>query len=80
MKTYSIMKTQHNLAGVLREVAAGYEVGITRRNKLVAKILPVEEDQRVDFPDFEERARGIWKGKWKGSSTDDLIDITRGSR
>ena len=37
MKTFSIMETQHNLALVLREVAAGHEVGITRHKKLVAR-------------------------------------------
>jgi len=33
MKTFSIMEVQHNFSRVLREVAAGHDVGITRRKK-----------------------------------------------
>lgn len=79
-KTYSIMESQHNLSRVLREVSAGYEVGITRRKKLVARILPAVDDDRVEFPDFEARVRRIWGRRWKGRSSDRLLDESRGER
>ena len=79
-KTYSIMESQHNLAQVVREVEAGYEVAITRRKKLVARLLPPEEDDRVEFPDFAARATRIWGEHWQGSSTDELLDEGRGQR
>jgi antitoxin (DNA-binding transcriptional repressor) of toxin-antitoxin stability system len=80
VKTFSIMETQHNLARVLREVAAGHEVGITRRKKLVARLLPPAEQVAVEFPDFVARARSVWKHGWTGASSADLLDLTRGDR
>lgn len=80
MKTFSIMETQHNLSRVLREVAAGHEVGITRRNKLVARLLPPAEQMPVEFPDFVARARTVWKNGWTGASSAELVDQTRGDR
>lgn len=79
-KTYSIMQSQHNLAQVLREVEAGYEVGITRRKQLVARVVPPEDDDRVAFPDFAARARGVWGDGWQGHSSDELVDQGRGER
>ena len=79
-KIYSIMQSQHNLAQVLREVEPGYEVGITRRKKLVARLLPPEENDRVEFPDSAARARRVWGETWQGSSSDALVDEGRGER
>jgi antitoxin (DNA-binding transcriptional repressor) of toxin-antitoxin stability system len=61
MKTFSIMETQHNLARVLREVAAGHEVGITRHKKLVARLLPPAVPAAIELPDFVARARSVWR-------------------
>jgi prevent-host-death family protein len=80
MKTYSIMEAQHNLSRVLREVAAGHEVGITRRKKLVARLLPPAEEPVVEWPDFVSRSRGVWEDGWKGASSDALVDESRGTR
>ncbi len=80
MKTFSIMETQHNLAKVLREVEAGYEVGITRRKKLVARLVPVASEAPPVFPDFHARAVETWGESWSGDSTDDLIRESRGDR
>ncbi|MEW6752108.1 MAG: type II toxin-antitoxin system prevent-host-death family antitoxin [Candidatus Latescibacterota bacterium] len=79
-RSYSIMQSQHNLAQVVREVEAGYEVQITRRKRPVARLVPPEEDDRVEFPDFAARARRIWGGRWQGRSTDELVDEQRGAR
>jgi len=80
MKMFSIMETQHNLARVLREVEAGHEVGITRRNKLVARLLPVAEPDGVEWPDFLARARDIWGEEWTGTRSAALLDESRGDR
>jgi len=79
-KTYSIMESQHNLAHVLREVAAGYEIQITRRKVPVARVLPIDDQEKVIFPDFSTRAQGVWQGAWSGQSSDALLDESRGSR
>jgi antitoxin (DNA-binding transcriptional repressor) of toxin-antitoxin stability system len=80
MKTFTIMETQHNLAKVLREIEAGREVQITRRRKVVARLLPPESPPEVQFPAFVARARGIWGENWKGLTSDELLDESRGSR
>lgn len=79
-KSYSIMATQHNLAQVVREVEAGYEVDITRRKKPVARLLPAEEDDEVQLPDFAARAHAIWGDAWQGRGTQALVDEGRGER
>lgn len=78
MKTFSIMETQHNLSRVLAVVEGGHSVGITRRNKLVARILPPEDS--AELPDFVSRTRKIWGDQWQGASSDALIDEGRGVR
>jgi antitoxin (DNA-binding transcriptional repressor) of toxin-antitoxin stability system len=78
MKQFSIMETQHNLSKVLREVEAGEEVQITRRKKVVARLLPPLKSEEIRFPDFATRARRTWGGRWKGASSDKLLDESRG--
>jgi prevent-host-death family protein len=80
MKTFSIMEAQHNLSRVLREVAAGHEVGITRRKKLVARLVPPEDELEMEWPDFMTRAAEVWGGSWRGSSSDALLEEGRAER
>lgn len=80
MKTFSIMEAQHNLSRVLREVAAGHEVGITRRKKLVARLVPPEDEPAVEWPDFMTRAAEVWADGWRGSSSDELLEEGRAER
>lgn len=74
------METQHNLSKVLREVEAGHEVQITRRKKVVARLLPPRDSEAVEFPDFAGRADRVWGGKWQGASSNELLDESRGDR
>lgn len=55
---------------------AGEMIGITRRKKLVAKIVPVDEPA-PELPDFVGRARKIWTGGWEGTSSEKLLSETR---
>jgi prevent-host-death family protein len=80
MKTVSIMEAQHNLSRVLKLVESGHEVGITRRKKVVARLLPARDASAVDLPDFGARARAIWSGGWNGASSDALLEESRGER
>jgi len=80
MDTVSIMEAQHNLAKVLRQVEAGKPVGITRRKQLIAELRPVAAKGTVDIPDFEGRARRTWGEAWSGTSSEDLLAESRGSR
>jgi antitoxin (DNA-binding transcriptional repressor) of toxin-antitoxin stability system len=80
VKTVSIMEAQHNLSRVLKLVESGHEVGITRRKKVVARLLPPRDAGKVHFPDFSARARDIWGGGWQGASSDALLQESRGER
>ena len=72
------METQHHLSQVLRVVEAGQKDEITRRKHLIAQIVPVQES--VEFPDFVERARIVWGGRWQGVTSEALLDESRGER
>lgn len=56
----SIRELQHHLSKVMRHVEHGEEVFITRRNRVVAKIVPaVVQAETVEWPDFVTRATTI---------------------
>ena len=80
MKKVTIMEAQHNLSKVLRSMGASDRVAITRNKKIVAELTPPREKLPPAFPNFAARARSTWGGQWKGSSTQDLIDDSRGER
>ena len=74
------METQHNLARVLREVESGHEVAITRRKKIVARLVPPLRKGQVAFPDFADRAQQIWGSDWQGAGTEELLAESRGDQ
>ncbi|MFP4357963.1 MAG: type II toxin-antitoxin system Phd/YefM family antitoxin [Puniceicoccaceae bacterium] len=80
MKTVSIMRAQHNLSEVLRTLGPGERVGIMRNKKIVAELVAPDFPHPPVFPDFAARARATWGSGWKGTSTDQLLDETRGGR
>lgn len=80
MRTCSIMEAQHNLGALLQVVESGEEMLITRRRKPVAKLVRLERDAAVVFPDFQTRARRAWNSSWRGAGTDDLLEEGRGER
>ena len=74
------MQAQHNLSEVLRTIQRGGRVAITRHKKIVAELIPPASTTRVEFPDFEARARKTWRGEWTGTSSDALLHESRGDR
>jgi prevent-host-death family protein len=80
MRKVSIMEAQHNLSKVLQQVEEGHAVYVTRRKKVVARIVPVEVEAEVAFPDFTGRAERTWGKAWTGTSSDQLLDESRGDR
>jgi len=80
MKTVPIMQAQHNLAKLLRSLAPGERVAITRNKKVVAELVAPLEQKPPAFPDFAARAQATWSGGWRGSSSDELLDESRGRR
>ena len=74
------MEAQHNLSKVLRSIGPKERVAITRNKKIVAEITLTDESQTPDFPDFRARAATTWRNGWKGSSSSELLNETRGER
>ena len=83
MTTATIRQIQHNLASVLRSVEAGEEVIIRRRNRPIARIVPIRsvEERKVDWSSLKEwRARVFPRGKLPGKPVSELISEGRGHR
>ena len=54
MKTATVREAQHHLAKLLAEVEKGEEIVLTRRGKEVGKLVPMQVEREVVFPDFGE--------------------------
>jgi prevent-host-death family protein len=58
MKTASIPYIRRHLSDVLALIEQGEEISITRRNKVVARIVPAKrQPNKVKMPNFVERMR-----------------------
>ena len=81
MKQATVREVQHNLAAVLRCIADGDSVEITRRRRVVARIVPAASQSTApDWPDFAERARKIWGKAVKGKPVSGIIADDRKDR
>ena len=83
MTTVTVRQVQHNLASVLRSVEAGEEVIIRRRNRPIAKLVPLasRRKRKVDWSGLAVwRARMFPRGKVGGKAVSDLIYEGRGDR
>ncbi|MBA4387424.1 MAG: hypothetical protein C0404_05545 [Verrucomicrobia bacterium] len=70
----------NNLGVVLSWVANGEEVLVSRRKKVVARILPAPGRARVAMPDFVGRLRKIYPRAVRGTAASAIIDEGRGAR
>jgi antitoxin (DNA-binding transcriptional repressor) of toxin-antitoxin stability system len=82
MKTATVRDVQHHFGKVLAWVEGGEEVQITRRSKLVARLVPSgpANPAPVSLPDFAARARAIWGAQPKGRSLSKTILAEREER
>jgi prevent-host-death family protein len=81
MKTATVREVQHHLSKVLAWVEDGEEVRITRRNKLVARLVPAEVHRaRVAWPRFAVRARQIWTEQPAGKGLSQIVVEEREER
>jgi prevent-host-death family protein len=79
MKKASVAEVQHNLNSVLKFVEQGEKVLLTRRNKVIAKIVPVYDIENDDWPSFYERAEEMF-GEIKGKDPSQIIQDDREER
>jgi antitoxin (DNA-binding transcriptional repressor) of toxin-antitoxin stability system len=59
---------------ILNWVAAGEEVEVTARDKVVAKLVPAAVSQ----PDFLNRAKAVWGENPPGKSLSEIVAQARG--
>ena len=72
MKKASVAEVQHNLNSVLKFVEQGEKVLLTRRNKVIAKIVPIYDTENDAWPSFYERAEEMFK-EIKGKNPEQII-------
>ena len=83
MKSVSLRYVQQNLAAFVREVEAGQEIEIRRRNVPVARLvpLPCATNRDVDWSGVAERRKQLWGGKRApGTAIDRIVSEARGDR
>jgi prevent-host-death family protein len=80
MKTIGLFEAKQKLSELVERANEGEQIGITRRGKLAAMLVPVREDKKVNlkevFADIE-RIRKRAKPLPKGMTIKDLIDEGR---
>jgi prevent-host-death family protein len=81
MKTVSVREVQHNLAAVLEMVSRGQEIAVTKRGRVIARIVPARDRrERVEWPDAAARMRRLGQGASRGTPASTIITETRGER
>src|SRR5262245_66459900 len=73
MRTATVREAQHNLPRILRSVSRGEVVEITRRNRVVARLVPAAPRPVGGLPDFVARARAIWGRRPAGKATSEIV-------
>ena len=79
MRTATVREAQHNLPKILRSVSRGEVVEITRRNRVVARLVPAAPQPAGGLPDFVARARAIW-GRSRRNPTSEIVIEARAER
>jgi len=72
MKTTPVQQVPQKWAQILEWVAAGEEVELTEKEKVVAKVVPARQ------PDFLSRAKSIWGEQPAGKPLSALVAEGRG--
>jgi prevent-host-death family protein len=81
MKTASVREVQHNLASVLEMVSRGQEIAVTKRGRVIARIVPARDHRlRVEWPDAVARMRRLGRDAAGGTPPSTIIAETRGER
>jgi antitoxin (DNA-binding transcriptional repressor) of toxin-antitoxin stability system len=77
MKKASIRDLRYRFSRVEDLLAEGEEVQITKRRRVIARLLPVETPATAPRPDFLGRLVRLYKGKRMKVSTAELLAAER---
>lgn len=80
MKTASIRDLRYDFKKIEHLLAQGEEVQITKRKKVIARLVPEKPAQRPPMPDFLGRMRKIYGDRMLETSGAELIRMDRDSR
>ena len=81
MKTASVREVQHNLAAVLEMVSRGQEIAVTKRGRVIARIVPARDTGgRVEWPDSAARMKRLGRVAARGTPPSVVIREMRGER
>jgi prevent-host-death family protein len=80
MRRATVREAQHNLPRILRAVDTGEIVEITRRNRVVARLVPASPRPTQGLPDFVARAQEIWGKARAAKPTSELVIESRAER
>ena len=78
----SVRELQHHLAEMLDRVRQGSEVAITKRGKVVARLVPANQaPENLEWPDSAARMKRLsGRSKIKGQPASAIIDELRRER
>lgn len=79
MKTATIRDIRHDFGRILSWVEEGQQVEITKRRRIVARMVPVTHKARkLEWPDFAARLKKTFPGGVKGKPVSEIVDEGRG--
>jgi antitoxin (DNA-binding transcriptional repressor) of toxin-antitoxin stability system len=73
MERATVRDLRYRFKEVEAQLAAGGEIEIVKRNKVIGKLVPVSPAGPVEKPDFTARLREIWGDKILEPSGSELI-------
>ena len=77
MKKASIRELRYAFPKIERLLTQGEEIQITRRRKVIARLIPEKRATTAELPDFEARLRAIYGEKQLPVSGADLVSEDR---
>jgi antitoxin (DNA-binding transcriptional repressor) of toxin-antitoxin stability system len=80
VKTASVRDLRYDFPKIERLLCQGEEVQITKRRKVIARIVPEQKTVRPELPDFIGRMRAIFGDKIQEISGAELISQDRENR
>lgn len=80
MKKVTVRHVQHHLAAVLEAARKGQEFTITKRGKVIARIVPAREQKPAGWPDSAARMQRMGPDAATGTPASRIIAEMRGER
>lgn len=79
MKTATVREIRHEFGRVLGWVEDGEQVEITKRKRVVARLVPVKpKAKKVEWPDFEARLKKLFPKSVNGKLASEILHEARG--